>query len=103
MAESDLFCLPTRSEGFCTSVLEAASWGLPCVISDVGGVREVYGTDPVFAKILGDRTPESISQAILASRQEGLVGHFPDLERKVEKSHTWEQTATRLEALYDNV
>ena len=101
MAESDLFCLPTRSEGFCTSVLEAASWGLPAVITDVGGVREVYGTDPTYAKILGDRTPESISQAILSCKQEGLVGHFPELERTVEEDHTWEQTATRLEALYD--
>ncbi|MBP3885869.1 MAG: glycosyltransferase family 4 protein, partial [Olsenella sp.] len=41
LSQADVFCLPTRSEGFCTSLLEAGAWGVPCVVPDVGGAREV--------------------------------------------------------------
>lgn len=44
LADSDVLCLPTRSEGFATTLLEAAACGTPCLISNGGGKR----VDPVF-------------------------------------------------------
>lgn len=41
LMDSDLFCLPTRSEGFSTSLLEAAACGAASLVPDVGGAREV--------------------------------------------------------------
>lgn len=38
----DVFVLPTYREGFGTSVLEAASVGLPCICSDTYGVLDAY-------------------------------------------------------------
>lgn len=38
----DIFVLPTYREGFGTSVLEAASIGLPCICSDAYGVLDAY-------------------------------------------------------------
>lgn len=36
----DVYCLPSRSEGFNTTVLEAMALGVPVVCTDVGGMRE---------------------------------------------------------------
>lgn len=45
LLESDVFCLPTRSEGFSTSLLEAAACGTPSLVTDVGGARELMPDD----------------------------------------------------------
>lgn len=49
LQNADLLCLPTRSDGFSTTLLEAAACGCPAVVTDVGGARELipdeaYGT-----------------------------------------------------------
>jgi glycosyltransferase involved in cell wall biosynthesis len=38
---SDVFILPSRSEGLCLALIEAMAAGLPCVAARVGGVPEV--------------------------------------------------------------
>lgn len=45
LTESDLFCLPSRSEGFSTSLLEAAACATPSLVTDVGGARELMPDD----------------------------------------------------------
>jgi glycosyltransferase involved in cell wall biosynthesis len=47
MAAADLFCLATRSEGWCNAIMEALACGLPVVTTRVGGNPEVVrdGTD----------------------------------------------------------
>lgn len=38
---SDVFCLPSRSEGFSNALIEAMASRVPCVVTDVGGNSEV--------------------------------------------------------------
>lgn len=45
LMDSDLFCLPTRSEGFSTSLLEASACGTASLVPNVGGAREVAPND----------------------------------------------------------
>ena len=45
LAASDIFLLPSRSEGMPAVLIEAGMAGLPSVAYDVGGVKEVIETD----------------------------------------------------------
>lgn len=38
---SDIFILPSRSDGLCCALIEAMAAGLPCIAANVGGVPEV--------------------------------------------------------------
>jgi len=40
---SDLFVLPSRSEGMSNALLEAMSYGIPCIATNVGGNDELLG------------------------------------------------------------
>ncbi|MEE8403075.1 MAG: glycosyltransferase family 4 protein, partial [Candidatus Hydrothermarchaeaceae archaeon] len=40
---ADVFVLPSLSEGLPTALLEAASYGLPCISTDIGGAKEILG------------------------------------------------------------
>jgi glycosyltransferase involved in cell wall biosynthesis len=57
-----LFIFPSVKEGFGLVVAEAMAAGLPCVLSDIAPLREVYGGSAVFAR---PDEPASFASAIL--------------------------------------
>lgn len=62
LAAGQLFVLPTLSEGFPRSILEAMRAGLPAVASDVGGVREA-----IVDGITGTVVPRSDAAAMASA------------------------------------
>jgi glycosyltransferase involved in cell wall biosynthesis len=52
---SKLFVLPSKNEGFARAVAEAMACGLPCIVSDIPNMRELYGGAAVFVPV-GDHT-----------------------------------------------
>lgn len=45
LESSDLFVLPSRTEGVSNALLEAMSYGMPCIATEVGGTPEIFGVE----------------------------------------------------------
>ena len=77
LKNAELFVLPSRSEGLSNALLEAMSYGIPCIATDVGGNGEVLGRegDKVLCKgeylivkngiLVQSEDSEGLSKAIL--------------------------------------
>lgn len=58
----DVLVLPTRYEGMPTVILEAMSYGMPAVVSDVGAVRDVV--DDTTGSLVPPRSPVHFRRAV---------------------------------------
>ena len=101
LRDADLYVSASRAEGLSNSLLEAMASGLPCVVTDVGGVRDVieYPSQGV-AVPTGD-----LDQLV-----DELIGLIGDRDRRAEMgraarqrvidAYALDQTIARLVALY---
>jgi len=81
---ADLFILPSRTEGLSNALLEAMSYGLPCIATNVGGNTELMGEngeenigygDFIIAKkgmLVNPDDVEGLSKAMLYLIQNGM-------------------------------
>ncbi|WP_186279042.1 glycosyltransferase family 4 protein [Halorubrum ezzemoulense] len=66
-ARSDVFAIPSHSEGFCVAAVEAMASELPVVASDIAVFHEVIQDGGLFV----DQTnPEAFAQGILALKED---------------------------------
>lgn len=100
---ADAFCLPTRSEGFCTSLLESSAWGIPSIMPDVGGVREVMGK-PGSGIILESTAEPAVVQGIeevLALGADGRSKMGEAARLTVEHRFSWPAAVEALERAFE--
>lgn len=102
LSQADIFCLPSRSEGFCTSLLEAGAWGLVPLMTHVGGTDEVMGNPIRFGRLLPDMREESVAQGIRYMVERGETGLSDELRVHVEKHCSWKASADRFRAAFDD-
>ena len=62
-AAADCFVFPSYREGFPNTVLEAGAMGLPCIVTDINGSREII-TDGYNGLIVPPRDEEALNQAM---------------------------------------
>ncbi len=104
LAQSDVFCLPTVSDGFSTSMLEAAAHGLGIIVTDTGGARELMPTDD-YGQVIPDVSTGTIQQAILrfCNNRDYLHQCGANVGHRVRELFSWEQTAKTLMATFDKM
>lgn len=100
LMQTDIFCLPSDSEGFPTSVLEAVACGCFVITTETGGAKEMI-TGREYGIILPDNRVERITEALRE------VLNAPEDRKKVaeaayerlKESYTWETTAKQVDDL----
>ncbi len=60
---ADIYAFPSMTEGAARTLLEAAAQSLPCVMTDVGGARDLF-CDGESALLVPPGDPEAMSRAI---------------------------------------
>jgi glycosyltransferase involved in cell wall biosynthesis len=102
LASSDVFVLPSRSEGFSNALLEAMVCGLPAIATEVGGNPEIL-EDGVSGFLVPTEDPVAIADRIMRlladpelRRRLGKAGRDRVLER-----FTIEMMVNRVIAAYE--
>lgn len=101
LQHADALCLPSRSEGFSTTLLEASACGCPSIVTDVGGAHELI-PDKDHGTIIPSMSSDDICIALCA-----LIDN-PQLRMRqaracrelVETEYSWAHTAHRLERAF---
>ena len=102
--ETDLFVLPARCDPSPLVLVEAMSFGLPCVASRVDGIAELV-EDQVTGILVPPESPEATATAIellLTDEELFQKQSLASFDRVVSK-YTWEQVARRMMNVVDDL
>ncbi len=101
LQQADVFCLPSRSEGFACTVLEAAALGCPVLTTATGGSPQLLIT-PEYGTLLESMDASVIAQACIqalgndAWRQRASVL----TEQRLRENYTWTCSVRQLLAAF---
>ena len=102
LIQSDVFCLPSRSEGFATCLLEAGACGTPAITTDVGGAREVMPDGDYGLMLESSDAEEIVSSIRWCVEHRGELAAMGDrLQERVDNKFSWEETASCIEVAMD--
>ncbi len=100
LSETDIFCLPSFSEGFSTSILEAIVCRCYVVTTKRGGARETFPTDEYGMVIPNNDVPvltKALMKAIESPKEREKAA---DLSyERLKENFTWDIVAAKVERL----
>ena len=101
LRDADVYLLPSRSEGFATTLLEACAMGAFPVTTDVGGAEEL-GIGRVGGIVLPDASAASIVAAlqVVAGERDECARQAHVLHRRVIQQGGWAASADALERVF---
>lgn len=103
MAAADILVLPSLSEGFPVTILEAMASGLPIVATRVGGLPEII-KDEKNGFLVEPANPEQIADKVLTLLADvSLRQKMSETNRNKVQQYSWQNTVGQLEAIYRRV
>jgi glycosyltransferase involved in cell wall biosynthesis len=100
--KAGVYCLPSvRGEGLPNTVLEAMSWGLPCVTTDSGALPSVIGEGERGKMVeSGDVAAlrDALEELLEESSERNRLGR--NAREYVVAQHSWDAIASKLEEQY---
>lgn len=91
-AAADCFVFPSYREGFPNTVLEAGAMGLPCIVTDINGSREIIA-DGVNGMIIPSKDAPSLLKAMKrmvddqVAREQMTANARPMIEERFEQGY----------------
>lgn len=99
----DIFCLPSRTEGFPNVVGEAMAAARPCVVTDVGDAALLVGdTGIVVAKEDSVALADGLGMLVAMSHQERRV-LGEQARKRIDAEFTVDRARERFEAVYESI
>ena len=102
LSNSDIFVLSSYHEGLPNSLMEAMAMGLPCVATDVGGVRQLI-SDKEEGVVVHPKSTEEIVMAInyLLGNKDFAKRMGHSAYEKMRDCYSQETAVQELEAIYE--
>jgi glycosyltransferase involved in cell wall biosynthesis len=100
-----LFVLPSSLEGLALTLLEAASYGLPLVASDIPPNREVIGIDRPGGRLFASGDQEALADALAAtlSARGDARADARLLGNRITREYDWDEATDATEAVYASI
>jgi len=104
-ANAAAFVLPSSLEGLPLTLLEAASYGLPLVTSDIAPNLEVVGHDAPGHRVfhVGDEIGLAAALERILADPPGERAGGEDLRRHVMSAYSWDTAAEMTESVYERL
>ena len=101
---SDVYCLPSRSEGFATTLLEACAMEAFPITTAIGGAEEL-GIGRTGGTILPDMSAASIVKALRSARsnQAECAAQAACLRKAARAANSWQNSADALERAFAEI
>lgn len=100
---SDVYCLPSVSEGMSTSVMEAIATRTFVITTYNGGAREIITSDE-YGIIIGNNSADEVLQALnRAMDREYRESATQKALQRLQDGFTWQKTAEALEKVSESV
>lgn len=103
MAASDVFVLPSLSEGFPLVILEAMASGLPIVATKVGGLPEIIKEGDNGFLVEPKDSIEIAEKVLLLLQGKELRQRIAKNNRQRAKDYTWAKVVDSVEQVYQKV
>ncbi len=101
---SDIFLLPSLSEGLPTVILEALFFGLPVIATDIPGIRDHFEN---YISLVPTKDNNKLAETIINLSQKDNLEQARKISKEfrnlIESKYSWSAVAEKYEIIYENI